>query len=115
MKFAAASRVAVAVGLPAEKRSRAERRGEPPIMRRAAQGSYTNVELVGQDLKRHSIMLRPLRRERLGLANDGLSCAAAGVRRAECFEGRLLKKRARWHQSGGRSLCQRRRTLYLFH
>jgi len=79
MKFAAASRVAVAGGLPAEERSRAERRGEPPIMRRAAQGSYTNVELAGQDLKRHSIMLRPLRRERLGLANDGLSCGPRPV------------------------------------
>jgi len=49
MNRAAASRVAVAVSFP-EKRSRAERRGEAPVMRRGAQRPHVNVEFVSSAL-----------------------------------------------------------------
>ena len=41
-------------------------------MRRGAQRPYMHAELVGEDLKRHSVMQRPLRLQRPGLADDSL-------------------------------------------
>ena len=78
-----------------EERSRAERRGEAPVMRRGAQRPHMHVEFVGQDLKRHSIMRWPLRLQRPRLADDSLRRGpSAGIPGAERFDGDTKSRRA---------------------
>ena len=60
-----------------------------------AQRPHMNVEFIGQDLKRHSIMHWPLRLQRLRLADDGLwRGPSARVPRAKRFEGDAQNRRA---------------------
>ena len=64
-------------------------------MRRGAQRPHMHVELVGQDLKRHSIMQRPLRLQRPRLADDSLwRGPSAGIPGAERFDGDAKSRRA---------------------
>jgi hypothetical protein len=56
-------------------------------MRRGTQRPHMDVEFVGQDLKRQSILLWPFRVERLGSSdNCRWRGPAAGIPRAECFD-----------------------------
>jgi hypothetical protein len=78
----------------AEECTRAERRCQAPIVRSSAQRPHMHVEFVGQDLKRHSVMRRPLRVQSSCLADDGLRCGpSAGIPRAERFEGDAQSRR----------------------
>jgi hypothetical protein len=64
-------------------------------MRCSAQGPHMNVELIGQDLKRHPLMQRPSYLRRLRLANDSLWCRpSARIPRAERLEGHSESRRA---------------------
>jgi hypothetical protein len=66
-----------------EERSCAERRGEAPIVRRSTQRPHMNVEFVGQDLKRHSIMWWSLRCA-TGVTYDGSAFAIFEINQDSC-------------------------------
>lgn len=64
-------------------------------MRCGSQCPHMHVEFVGQDLKRHSIMQRPLRLQRPRLANDSLRREpSAGIPGTECFDRDSKGRRA---------------------